>query len=1375
MPYSDKKLDGGYAASHKNQDPFPILAAPSHGKEKNTIREELITVACWKLDDVRFHFDSSFVLPASKVEFAEFAAVRASVPGAPLSLFGHADPVGDDAYNKKLSGRRAKAIYGVFTRDTALWEALYTNSEGTSDDWKLDHVQIMLGALGFPPGNTNGQNTAQTQQAVKDFQSKNGESPSGNADAATRAKIFKAYMDVLCPVTLAKSEFLSGGTGAGGKADYQGCSEFNPLMIFSATENQKFSASGDKTQRNAENQINRRVLGLFFRPGTKIDTSHWPCPTTAEGHSACTHRFWADAPKRRQNQEKRRTYSDDADTFACRFYERLVQFSPCEVPGDPRVCVYLHLRFEDPDGVIRDFPEHYPVTVRFSPPAAGPVRELRSTVGPNGRLTFPAFEDPKEYWRQFALVFDASPAVPYIVCEPHSAIASPPPAAFSRYATADTLDAALPHNERFFELPQTWQMPQGDWRLGPNGFPTANGEYASPPGIFKHVAALADMGSAEIPVEVILNPHWHFLRYEYYDRYYGNAHLDSPPRPALRRRISTPPLRVRGFRSDPNAAAPAADAFSNWTTGAASPPEQTNLIQSLPFVLRRDPAGTNFSPPSGAELGLKFETPEHGAAYSESLTSHFFVTSPPPAPGPDRLRFYDLPRLWKSRNYYTRRELSSPPAAGKFFQTLSAAEVTEAKQKTKPLVFSLDDMVLLTGDPATGTPGAPLSPPAPRVAIFNHRFDGRLPDSGPQGLYKNLSPPGPDEFEIPRSDIAAPANNYLFEYPDWTRLVVHGGNLFDVFDQRTPELSPPFPVGARAAVRWVDASQPFPGIAAFVFQNGVGFVPAPDNSPIPGRVLSPPITPRTDVPSANPIFSIHPHFQQRMARTQRLFTGADSQIGRYDLALLRCSDVQGGNEVAPTFSYFRQNFNFLSPPPPSPPVPVAMPISRPHYALLQAQNVANRWTGDEPGASEIRAVVVPRPQSPPAGSPPPFRAPSIWFLQSLPIPQSHFALQISTGGRDNRGSQLGNGDSGNTNFQTESAANPEPSMQLWFTSAHETGHMSGLPDEYNERWNAGSYGQMSFGWNTPGDPYEPDGRDETDRFSRPDSGMMNGNKLMRNRYFWHNAEFVRQVTGQKMQVALGPDYPDYWLPEHAQAAAGRTHYCWPVAQSVHAKANKARSFDMYLYALGKDHYSQRLLGGGPPNGPFDGILVIDVKIAFSLPSSATPAILESRRQDILTRANAAVRLIMNNKWYAAGTLNIGTETVTFRRCLIQAVPQAAVFNHPHDPSPPPDGGEQQNANTMLARFGYDFQVNVSRPTAPAAAAWQAANPEMLDIDLAGSNANMDGLFIRHFPSMIFGTDKDLSAVAPSPTAVTAADWVPIVQRLIPGATVHPLP
>ena len=52
MAYGDKRLGGGYAAGHAVAEAFPILAATATGNEKNVIREELTTVACWRLDDL---------------------------------------------------------------------------------------------------------------------------------------------------------------------------------------------------------------------------------------------------------------------------------------------------------------------------------------------------------------------------------------------------------------------------------------------------------------------------------------------------------------------------------------------------------------------------------------------------------------------------------------------------------------------------------------------------------------------------------------------------------------------------------------------------------------------------------------------------------------------------------------------------------------------------------------------------------------------------------------------------------------------------------------------------------------------------------------------------------------------------------------------------------------------------------------------------------------------------------------------------------------------------------------------------------------------------------------------------------------------------
>lgn len=330
MGFGDKQLEGGKASSHPEPEFFEIFAAPSTGKEKNTIRQELAPVACWRLDDVRFDFDSAFVVPEAKPEFGELAGLHATHKGSPYTIFGHADPVGDDTYNKMLSGRRARAIYGILLRDTAIWEKLFTDSNGTADQWGLRQTQKMLTAVGFPTGTDSGTATAQSTQAIKDFQNSKGLTPDGSAGKNTREKLFEAYFVFLGGPILTKADFLARGAHPDGKGDLQGCSEFNPVMMFSASENA--SLQSNKPERNKQNSINRRVLILLFRPGTVVPAAKWPCPTWKEGIAGCQKRFFANAATRRQFQAKRRTVEEDKDTFACRFYERILNKSPCDGP-----------------------------------------------------------------------------------------------------------------------------------------------------------------------------------------------------------------------------------------------------------------------------------------------------------------------------------------------------------------------------------------------------------------------------------------------------------------------------------------------------------------------------------------------------------------------------------------------------------------------------------------------------------------------------------------------------------------------------------------------------------------------------------------------------------------------------------------------------------------------------------------------------------------------------------------------------------------------------------------------------------------------------------------------------------------------------------
>src|SRR5207245_4657357 len=62
--------DAGLSGPHSQPAVFRLAAAPATVGETNTIRLPLVTVACWRMDDARFQFNSSFVMPTAKPELA---------------------------------------------------------------------------------------------------------------------------------------------------------------------------------------------------------------------------------------------------------------------------------------------------------------------------------------------------------------------------------------------------------------------------------------------------------------------------------------------------------------------------------------------------------------------------------------------------------------------------------------------------------------------------------------------------------------------------------------------------------------------------------------------------------------------------------------------------------------------------------------------------------------------------------------------------------------------------------------------------------------------------------------------------------------------------------------------------------------------------------------------------------------------------------------------------------------------------------------------------------------------------------------------------------------------------------------------------------
>lgn len=363
----DENLTGIFA-TNPIRATLPVITAfteDTRPTATNTIRQELIVVACANLKETNFAFDSSVVAPEAAEGFASLAKLLARHTGAPMTIFGHADPTGrgDPAsklrYNHFLSERRARAIFAVLVRDVSIWEKLSSNPEGAIGDvWGPRALQLMLTALGRNTDVSNVFDRA-TQAAIRLLLGLSPTSPVVN-NAATRALIFGQYMDFLRGVptlappfpALTPNDFLGGGKQ---KATLQGCSHFNPQLLMSKTQQKSFDT--DKTlevTRNAANEPNRRVVIYLFAKGTVIDPKLWPCPAASEGESACEKRQWSNGKDRRStlfvnhrrrfgrvvapgkrlldppNQKLADDLGEDETTFGCRFYHGIALHSPCE-------------------------------------------------------------------------------------------------------------------------------------------------------------------------------------------------------------------------------------------------------------------------------------------------------------------------------------------------------------------------------------------------------------------------------------------------------------------------------------------------------------------------------------------------------------------------------------------------------------------------------------------------------------------------------------------------------------------------------------------------------------------------------------------------------------------------------------------------------------------------------------------------------------------------------------------------------------------------------------------------------------------------------------------------------------------------------------
>jgi len=319
-------------------------------------------------------------------------------------------------------------------------------------------------------------------------------------------------------------------------------------------------------------------------------------------------------------------------------------------------------------------------------------------------------------------------------------------------------------------------------------------------------------------------------------------------------------------------------------------------------------------------------------------------------------------------------------------------------------------------------------------------------------------------------------------------------------------------------------------------------------------------------------------------------------IGKFDAYLLRQQGFADGRELSYIFNLFRWHMKDAA----------GGNSVTPAWIDTTITNLANEWNDQannqlvslEPDDAALKHKINLR-----------------YYIEQVAQGKQHTIITVHPAGTAGR-SFMGRDDG-----EIRANQNQRQAAPTGFVAAHEYGHASSLDDDYVERWEFCCYFKPGFEDFKPGAPYD-----------LQDQIIMNHGGPIGARSYWHFAVWMAGefISGQRTlfnvimkgkPVYKLPDNPaDPWNPRQFGPEA-RNYYNYPDKTErgkKNTKTNKGK-FDLYLYPLGNDDYSQ---GGLYAGNNFTGLLIVTVNLYMKFWNAATYFEIYDIIDKIYSRVNA---------------------------------------------------------------------------------------------------------------------------------------------------------